>query len=160
MLETPNSHKLLLSLLSDKVTLFYTFYIIDLKNNLWENHVTICSKQKRRPNKKKEKYSTSKDLPSDHGSLGMKIIWVSFASHCMLNCLNSCYVPLDPSRNWWKFLENWLGPIWFMGIHLPNPDVSDVVDLWKLNLGNLKKWKWGRGTYWQLWVCWFVPWLQ
>ena len=74
MLETPNSHKLLLSLLSHKVTLFYTFYIIDLKNNLWENHVTICSKQKRRPNKKKEKYNTSKDLPPDHGSLGMKII--------------------------------------------------------------------------------------
>ena len=54
MLKTPNSHKLLLSLLCepnivDKVTLIYTLYIIDLKKNLWENYVTICSKQKRTP---------------------------------------------------------------------------------------------------------------
>ena len=30
----------------------------------------------------------------------------------MLNCLNSCYVPLDPSS---KFVENWWKPIWFKG---------------------------------------------
>lgn len=41
----------------------------------------------------------------------------------MLNCLNSCYVPLDPTSN---FVENRWELVWFKGSHLPRPD--DVVD--------------------------------
>ena len=55
-------------------------------------------KKKRKSNKKKEmKYNTSKGLPLDQSSMKMKILQASFVTHCMSNCLNSHYVPLDPS---------------------------------------------------------------
>ena len=71
MLKTPNSHKLLLSLLCepnivDKVTLIYTLYIIDLKKNLWENYVTICSKQKRTPTRWKRSITQVRGLIRVH----------------------------------------------------------------------------------------------
>ena len=119
MLKTPNSHKLLLSLLCepnivDKVTLIYTLYIIDLKKNLWENYVTICSNQKRTPTRWKRSITQVRgwsECTADQKSLGMKILWASFVTRCMLNCLNSCYVSIDPASNGWKFLEK-------MGTHL------------------------------------------
>ena len=74
-------------------------------------------------NKKREKYNISKDLSPDQSSLGMKILRASFVIYWMLNCLNSCYVPLDPTSN---FVENRWELVWFKGSHLPHPD--DVVD--------------------------------
>ena len=42
----------------------------------------------------------------------------------MSNCLNSCYVPLDPSLYGWKIVENWWEPIWFERSPLPHPDYA------------------------------------
>lgn len=42
----------------------------------------------------------------------------------MLNCLNSCYVSLDPLSNECKFVENRWEPIWFKGSHLSLPDIA------------------------------------
>ena len=85
MLKTPNSHKLLLSLLCepntvDKVTLIYTLYIIDLKKNLWENHVTIWSKQKRTPTRWKRSVTQVRswsEFTPDRVQSG----WKSFEHH-------------------------------------------------------------------------------
>ena len=82
-------------------------------------------KTKGKSNKKKEmKYNTSKDLPLDQSSLKMKILQASFVTHCMSNCLNFHYVPLDPSLCGWKFAENRWEPIWFEGSPLPYPDYA------------------------------------
>ena len=54
----------------------------------------------------------------------MKILRASFVTHCMSNCLNSCYVPLDPSLYEWKFVENWWEPVWFEWNPLPHPDYT------------------------------------
>ena len=61
----------------------------------------------------------------------MKILRASFVIHCMTNCSNSRYVPLDPSLYGQKFVENWWEPIWFEGIWfglspfpLPYPDYA------------------------------------
>ena len=133
MFKTPNSHKLLLSLLFDqpniieKVTLFYTLCIIDLnKKSLGKLRYNMFKITKKTNKKKEKKYSPSKDLPLDQSSLGMKIRRASFVTHCMLNCLNSHYVPLDTSCNGWKFVDNWWESKWFEGSHLPHPD--DAVD--------------------------------
>ena len=56
----------------------------------------------------------------------MKVLRASFVTHCMLNCLNSRYVSLDPSSNGWKFVDNRWEPIWFEGNHLCHP--GDAVD--------------------------------
>ena len=85
MLKTPNSHKLLLSLLCepntvDKATLIYTLYIMDLKKNLWENHVTIWSKQKRTPTRWKRSITQVRswsEFTPDRVHLGLK----SFEHH-------------------------------------------------------------------------------
>ena len=80
-------------------------------------------KTKRKSNRKKEmKYNTSKDLPPDQSLLKMKIVQASFVTHCMSNCLNSRYVPLDPSLFGWKFVKNRWEPIWFEANSLPHPD--------------------------------------
>ena len=104
MLKTPNSHKLLLSLLCEPNT---------VGKSLGESCYNMI-KTKKNTNKMKQKYNTSKELIRVHSRsslLGMKILWASFVTHCMLNCLNSCYVPIDSASNWWKFLEK-------MGAHL------------------------------------------
>ena len=54
----------------------------------------------------------------------MKILRASFVTHCMSNCLNSHYVPLDSSLYAWKFVENWWDPIWCEGSSLPHPDYA------------------------------------
>ena len=50
----------------------------------------------------------------------------SFGHHLshMSNCLNSCYVPLDPSLSGWKIVENRWEPIWFEGSLLLHPDAA------------------------------------
>ena len=62
----------------------------------------------------------------------MKILQASFVTRGMSNCLNSRYVPLDPSLHGWKFAENRWEPIWFEGNPLPHPnypvDESGEVD--------------------------------
>ena len=77
------------------------------------------------------KYNTSKDLPPDQSILKMKIVQASFVTHCMSNCLNSRYVPLDPSLFGWKFVKNRWEPIWFEANSLPHPDYP-VDELGKL----------------------------
>ena len=89
-------------------------------------------KTKRKSNRKKEmKYNTSKDLPPDQSLLKMKIVQASFVTHCMSNCLNSRYVPLDPSLFGWKFVKNRWELIWFEANSLPHPDYP-VDELGKL----------------------------
>ena len=69
--------------------MFYTLSIIDqIKNNLWENRVTTCSRQKGRGTRTTRIYNnTNNNLPPDLSSLKMKILQASFVSHCMSNCL-------------------------------------------------------------------------
>ena len=82
-------------------------------------------KTKKKTNKKKgKKYNTSKDLPPDQSSLKMKILRASFTPHSMSNCLNSRYVPLDPSLYRWKLVETRWESIWLEGSPLPHPDYA------------------------------------
>ena len=82
-------------------------------------------KTKKKTNKRKgKKYNTSKDLPPDQSSLKMKILRASFTPHSMSNCLNSRYVPLDPSLYGRKLVETRWESIWLDGIPLPHPDYA------------------------------------
>ena len=60
----------------------------------------------------------------DQSSLKMKILRATFVTHCMSNCLDSQYIPLDPSQYGWKLEENRWEPIWFMGNALPG--IQDI----------------------------------
>ena len=121
MLKTPNSHKLLLGLLSgqpniDEVTDFvlHIVYNRPLKEKSpGESRYNMLIKKKNQTGRKKEKNNTSKDLPPDQGLLKMKILRASFTADIMLNCLNLQYIPLDPSLYGWKIVENRWEPVWF-----------------------------------------------
>ena len=63
-------------------------------------------------------------MPTDQSSLKMNILRASFVTHYISNCLNSRYVPLDPSLYGWKFVENRWEPIWFERSPLPLPDYT------------------------------------
>ena len=129
MLKTPNSHNLLLSLLSrrpdiDQVTDFvlHIIYNRPIREKCpGESRYNMLTKKKKQGNTKK-KYNTSKELPPDQSSLKMKILRASFTAHTMSNCLDSQYVPLDPSLFGWKYTDNTWKPVWFEGNPLPDPD--------------------------------------
>ena len=59
----------------------------------------------------------------------MKILRASFVTHCISNCLNSCYLPLDLLRYGWDFEENQWEPIWFEGTPLPHPGYADESNM-------------------------------
>lgn len=136
MLKTSNSHKLLSSISSGEPDIIdvidFVLHIVynrPLKEKTpWEASYNMMMKKKQTKDRKK-KYSTTKDLPLDQSSLKMKILRASFAGHCMDNCLDKNYVPLDASLYAWKFFENRWEPIWYTGSPLPNPgEISDESD--------------------------------
>ena len=128
MLRICNSHKLLLSLPSDKsnrreVTDFVLHVVCNrlLKEKTpGESRYNMLTKKKKQTNSGKKNYNTSMELPPDQCSLKMKILRASFVAHCMSHYLNPYYVPLDPSVHGWKLVENYWEPIWFEGYPLPH----------------------------------------
>ena len=121
MLRISTSHKLLLSLLSDKsngseVTDFVLHVVYNrlLKEKApGESRCNILTKKKKQTKSRKKEYNTSMKLPPSQSSLKMKILRASFVTHCMSHYLNPYYVPLDPSVHGWKLVENHREPIWF-----------------------------------------------
>ena len=105
MLRISNSHKFLLSLpsgepnLSEVTDFLLMLYIIGhwKKKTTGESCYNRLMKKKKQTKSRKKKYNTSMDLPPDHSSLKMKILQTSFVAQCMSHCLNTNYVPLDPS---------------------------------------------------------------
>ena len=105
MLETPKSPKLLLSWLSDQPNIEeVTNFVLHIGYNrphkeksLGESRYNMLKTKRKSKKKKEKKYNTSKDLPTNQSSLKMKILRASFVTHCMSNCLNSHYAPLDSS---------------------------------------------------------------
>ena len=52
----------------------------------------------------------------------MKILRANFVAHCMMNCLDNAYVPLNPAEYGWQWNSSssmW-EPIWYEGDALPN----------------------------------------
>ena len=48
----------------------------------------------------------------------------------MSHCLNSNYVPLNPSVHGWKLIENHWEPIWFEGYLLPHSvDLRNIAEV-------------------------------
>ena len=105
VLRISNSHQLLLSLpsgepnISEATDFLLMLYIIGhwKKKTTGEWSYNRLLKKKKQTKSKKKKYNLSMDLPPDHSSLKMKISRASFVAHCMSHCLNTNYVPLDPS---------------------------------------------------------------
>ena len=70
------------------------------------------------------------DLPPDHSSLKMKILQTSFVANCMSHCLNTNYVPLDPSVQGQKLAENHWESIWFEGYTFPHSvDLLNIAEV-------------------------------
>ena len=70
------------------------------------------------------------ELPPDHNSLKMRILRASFVAHCMSRCLNPNYVPLDPSVQGWKLVENHWESIWFEGYTFPHSvDLLNIAEV-------------------------------
>ena len=100
MLKTSDSHKLLLSMIAgqpniNEVTKFvlHIIYNRPLKETSpGETRYKMLTTK----NQSNKKYPSSKCLPPDQSSLKMKILRATFVTHCMSNCLDSQYIPLDP----------------------------------------------------------------
>ena len=91
-----------------------------------ESRYKILLTAKKQAKGKKKKYPSSKVLPPDQSSLKMKILRATFIAHCLSNCLDSGYVPLNPSEYGWKWnsdLSMW-ELIWYEGSALPS--YSDI----------------------------------
>ena len=61
----------------------------------------------------------------------MKILRTSFFWHCISNCLDPNYIPLDTAMYGWKLNDNTWEPIWFEGKSLPHQEdlsIDDEVD--------------------------------
>ena len=87
-------------------------------------------KKKKETKSKKKRYNTSMELPPDHSSLKMRILRASFVAHCMSHCLNPNYVPLDPSVQGWKLVENHWESIWFEGYTFPHSvDLLNIAEV-------------------------------
>ena len=87
-------------------------------------------KKKRQTKSRNKKYNISMDLPPDHNSLKMKTLRASFVTHCMSHCLNTNYVPLDPSVQGWKLAENHWETIWFEGYTFPHSvDLLNIAEV-------------------------------
>ena len=72
--------------------------------------------------KSSKTFPSSKAIPPDQKSLNMKILRSTYVAHCMVNCLNSKYIPLDPSNFGWTLVDDSWKPVWFEGNALPGDE--------------------------------------
>ena len=72
--------------------------------------------------KGKDKYISTKRIPSDQKSLKMKIKRANFITHVWCNCLDGGYTALNPQNYGWKLQSDRLEPIWFEGNSLPTDE--------------------------------------
>ena len=82
-------------------------------------HRMLLTAKKTKDNKKK--YPSSRAIVPDQKSLKMKILRATFIAHCMINCCNNQYVPLNPAEYGWEWnpsILNWQ-PLWYEGNALP-----------------------------------------
>ena len=86
-------------------------------------------KTKKKDSKGRTIYPSSKSLPPDQSSLKMKILRSTFIAHCMTHCLDSDYVPLDPSLYGWKLVDNVWDPVWYEGSALPDPSEVEESEI-------------------------------
>ena len=65
----------------------------------------------------RQKYPSSRAIVPDVKSLKMKILRANFIAHCMINCTENDYIPLDPAKyGWsWDIIELSWKPIWYEG---------------------------------------------
>ena len=107
-------------------------------------HRMLLTARKRTKDGRKQ-YPSSKAIPPDQSSLKMKILRATFVAHCMMNCINRMYVPLNPSSYGWKLnsLSVW-EPVWYEGNALPDEcniepteDDEDIYDEVRLEPGPL-----------------------
>ena len=129
MLKTKDSWKLLRSLSTvhpniEDVTRYVLYIVYNRplrEKSLGEARYNVL-KTRKKDSLGKKVYPSSKSLPPDQSSLKMKILRSTFTAHCMTNCLDPNYVPLDPSSYGWSLKEGLWEPVWYEGSPLPHPD--------------------------------------